>query len=156
MDKTPLMSMGLYLFLWAHNLACISRLLADTSLVFLRSIPIWTPPVIAGRQLHLSYLQGYGDQYSLRTNSSNFNSNHSLLCQHMHQSACFHFENISNCCSIKSPDGRAFSFPSSVNNKCVLLLLSLLKSSGAITLEKILFSFSHIQLKMKFLHVPCY
>ena len=148
--------MGWYLFLWADNLACISRPLADTSLVFLGSIAIWTPLVIAGRQLHLCYLQGYDDQYSLRTNSSKFNSNHSLLCQHMDQSAHFHFENISNCCSIKSPDGRAFSFPSSVNDKCMLLLLSLLKSSGAITLEKILFSFSHTQLKMKFLCVRGY
>ena len=144
MDKTPPMSMGSYLFLWADNLAGISRLFADTSLVFLGSIPIWTPPVIAGRQLHLSYLQGYNDQYSLRTNSSKFISNRSLLFQHMDQSAHFHSENISNWCSIKSPDGRAFSFPPSVNNKCMLLLLSLLKSSGAITLQKILFSFFHI------------
>lgn len=148
--------MGSYLFLWADNLACISRPLADTSLVFLGTIPTWTPPVIAGRQLHLSYLQGYDDQYSLRTNSSKFNSNHSLLCQHVDQSAHFHFENISNCCLIKSPDGRAFSFPSSVNNKYMLLLLSLLESSGASRLEKILFSFSHIQLKIKFLCVCCY
>lgn len=38
----------------------------------------------------------------------------------------------------------------------MLLSLSLLKSSGAITSEKILFSFPHIQLKMKLLHVLCY
>lgn len=157
MVKTPLMPTGSYLFLWADNLACISRPLADTSPVFLGSIPIWTPPVTAGRQLHLSFLQGYDDQYSLRTNSSKLNSNHSLLCQHMDKSAHFHSENISNCFSVKYPDGRTFSFPSSVNKKCMLLLLCLLKSWGAITLEKILgFFFPHIQLKMKFLCVRCY
>jgi len=48
------MSMGSYLFLWAGNLACISRLLADTSLDFLGSIPIETPLVIAGRQLAIT------------------------------------------------------------------------------------------------------
>lgn len=152
MEKSPLMSMGSYLFL----LVCIGRLLADTSLVFLGSIPIQTWPVIAGRQLHLSYFQGYVDQYSLRTHSNKFISNLSLLCQHMDQSAHFRCENISNCCSIKSPDSREFSFSSSASNKYMLLLLSLLKSSGAIILVKILFYFSYIQLNMKFFCICCY
>lgn len=60
-DKAPLVSVGLSLFLRAGNLACNSWLLVDTSLTFLG-----TPPIIAGQQLHLFYLQGYDDQCCLR------------------------------------------------------------------------------------------
>ena len=85
-DKAPLVSVGLSLFPRADNLACNSWLLVDTSLTFLG-----TPPIIAGQQLHLFYLQGYDDQCCLRTQSSKFNSDHSLLCQHMDQAAHFQF-----------------------------------------------------------------
>lgn len=148
MGKTPLMSMGSYLFLWADNLAYISWPLVDASLVFLGSILVWTSPVIAGRQLHLSYLRGSNDQFTLRSNSSKCNSNHSLPCQLMNQSTRFKLENISNCRLIKSPNGRAFRLPSSVNKKYMLLSWCPLKNTGAITLEKIPFSFPHIQLRI--------
>lgn len=78
--------MGLYLFLWEDNLAA-----GGYFPCFLGAISIWTPPVIAGKQLHLFYLRAHDDQNCLRTQSTKFNSNHSLLVQHMDQAAHFHF-----------------------------------------------------------------